>query len=191
MGVDFNINLARNLVSQPERRVRFYHAMLVYLVLCGALMVWVARFSVMNVLAYLDNWQQRSQIEKNTLMATGLDESVFRNPELLSVSLENEAERLASLEAALRQRIQLLPIMYNLFLEMPADVRLQSFVAGREGIKFGLVMDESGDAVRTLRASWEANEDISKRMANIRPLTGERRTVGTNAFYYVQFEGTF
>lgn len=192
MAVDYRINLAKNLTSSPEARARFYNGMLVYLVTCSALLVVVAYLSSVSLKHYMQNNQERLQLIRTATLVSGLDATAFNRPEETYAELEIYSHRMASLKTVLGQRVQLLPVMHNLFLELPDGVALQSLSADKSKLVFGLVMpppsEEAGDPVRDLRAAWEKNEELMKRVSSIRPLTGERRTMGSKSVFYVQFE---
>ncbi|VGO17541.1 hypothetical protein PDESU_06138 [Pontiella desulfatans] len=192
MAVDFKINLAKDLTSTPEERARFYNGMLVYLVVCAALMVLVAYLASVNMQQFLANRQERIQLLRTVSSVSDIDQSAFRNPGKVYADLETHAMTIADLKKALGQRVLLLPIMHNLFIDLPEGVSLQSLSANKSKLDFGLVMpppsDSAGDPVKQLRSAWEENEELMKRVSTIRPVTGERRVMGTTSVFYVQFE---
>lgn len=191
MPADFGINLAKDLTSSDEERNRFYNSMLIYLAICAVFLVLVAYLTSMNVMTYLNNRAEHEQLVITTTAVSGIERSDFKNPELVYTELETYSRRIEVLKRLLGKRVQLLPIVYNLFSDMPEGVALQSLSADNAKLSFGLVMPSlSGqtDAVKELRAAWESNEELMRRVSSIRPLTGERRTMNGNTVFYVQFE---
>ena len=119
---DFNINLARGIVSTNEERRRFWDRMLLYLSLCGAAMVYVAYASAININRYLDN-RQALRAELATMASvSGLDASTFNDPETVYASAEERANRIGALRRALDQRTRLLPVVHVTSLTEPEDV---------------------------------------------------------------------
>ncbi len=194
MATDYRINLSKTLTSSPGSRKRFYHGMLLYLALCSVGLVIAAYFAGLNAQQYLENRQERKQLLRTVSAVADLDESVFKDPDMIYSELQVSAGQVEQLKLALARRVQILPIIHNLFIDLPENVALQSLSANRTMLSFGLVMpppsEEAGDPVRELKAIWESNEELGKRVASIRPVTGERRTVGSESFFYVQFECT-
>lgn len=195
MPADYTINLAKDITSSPQKRSRFYNGMLSYLVACAGALVCVAYFSSINTMKYLKTRQEGLQQLKTTAAITGIPESAFGNPDAMYAGLEQQAIQVASLKKALEQRAQLLPVIRNLLLDLPEGVSLQSLSANRDKMSFGLVMpppsEEAGDPVKQLRVAWEQSEELMARVASIRPVTGERRRVGSESVFYVQFECVF
>ena len=192
MAVDFRINLARDLVRSVEERKRFYHGMLLYLCACAVLLVAVAYLSSVNLLQYLKNRQERRSLLATTEAVSGLGAPAFKNPERIHARVEEASLGIAALKGVLQRRVQLLPVVHNLFVDLPEGVALQSLSAGKDKMVFGLVMPpasaEAGDPGRQLRTGWEKNAELMERVASIRPVTGERRTMGDTSVFYVQFE---
>ncbi len=192
MATDYRINLAKSFTSTPEQRLRFYNGMLLYLALCAAAMVLSAYFSSANIQLYLANRQERNQLLATAAAVSGLDAAVFRDPAKSYGELQASHAQVGALKQALGQRVRLLPVVHNLFAELPKGVVLQSLSANSGKISFGLVMPpasaESGDSFRALKESWEGNEVLMAGITGIRPVTSERRMVGTVPVLYAQFE---
>ncbi len=191
---DFNINLAKDVVSSYEERVKFYNRMLIYLVGCGAAMVLVGYISAVNIQRYYVNHQALQTQMSIAAAVSGLKIDDFKNPEKIYDALAEQSVQTRTLKKALEQRTQLLPVIHNLFVDISDEVTLQSLSASRDKIVFGLVMPsstgESGGLVRSLRATWENNDELMKRVSSIRPGTAERRNVGAGQVLFVQFECT-
>ena len=192
MPADYTINLAKDLTSTQEERTRFYHSMLVYLVCCSAALVFVAYLASVNTQQFLRNRQERLQLLRTVAATSDIQDAAFRDPKQLYDNLENHAEQISDLRRALEQRVQLLPVIHNLFVDMPKGISLQSLSANKEMLAFGLVMppssEEAGDPVKVMRDAWEKNGELMRRVATIRPVTGERRNMGGKSVFYVQFE---
>ncbi|MDF7808431.1 hypothetical protein P4E94_13335 [Pontiellaceae bacterium B12219] len=192
MPADYRINLAKDLTSSVEERTRFYNRMLLYQVGCAALLVLVAYFSSVNLNSFLRNRLEAHQLLVTAAVVSDLDLETFKNPDTIYKELDVHSREIASLRQVLESRVQLLPVIHNLFLNLPADVSLQMLSANRYKLSFGLVMpplsEHAGDPVRDLREAWEKNEELMMRVSSIRPLTGERRTIGNTSVFYVQFE---
>jgi hypothetical protein len=192
MPVDYRINLAKDLTSSVEDRTKFYNRMLMYLVSCAVLLVSVAYLASMNFSIYLANKAEARQLLTTAAAVSDLDQAAFKNPDTIYKELEVHSREIASLRQILGRRVQLLPVVHNLFLDLPADVSLQTLSANKTKVSFGLVMplptQDSGDLVRELKESWEKNAELMRRVNTIRPLTGERRTIGDKSLFFVQFE---
>jgi hypothetical protein len=191
MAADFRINLAKDLTSSEEERQKFYHGMLIYLAACAVALVLVAYLASINVKTYIDNSREHVHLLSTAAVVAGIDVTDFRNPDQIYNELDQYSQQVASLKTILRGRVQLMPIVHNLFLELPEGVELQSLAANKNKLAFGMTMPPpsgTGDPVRDLRESWEKNEELMKRVNTIRPVTGERRTIGTKSVFYVQFE---
>jgi hypothetical protein len=192
MPVDYRINLAKDLTSSVEDRTKFYNRMLMYLVSCAVLLVSVAYLASMNFSIYLANKAEARQLLTTAAAVSDLDQAAFKNPDTIYKELEVHSREIASLRQILGRRVQLLPVVHNLFLDLPADVSLQTLSANKTKVSFGLVMplptQDSCDLVRELKESWEKNAELMRRVNTIRPLTGERRTIGDKSLFFVQFE---
>jgi hypothetical protein len=191
MPADFRINLAKDFTSSAEERSRFYHMMLIYLACCAVLLVLVAYLTSLNLTEYVQNKSEQRRLVASTA-ASGVDKAAFRDPQQTYTELNADSTQIGTLKKMLGQRVQLLPVVHNLFLDLPPDVALQSLSADKSKLSFGLVTppvsDEAGDPVKKLRAAWESNEELMKRVVSIRPVNGERRMLGSRAVFYVQFE---
>ncbi len=192
MPADFQINLTKGLTSSPEERTRFYHGFLAYLVTCTVLLVLTAFFTSVNLSAYIRNKAAQHRTAASISVSTGISKSGQRDPDKIYAELDAYARRLALMKKLLKQRVQLLPVVHNLFIELPEGVALQSLAASKTKVSFGLVMPmpsgAADDPVKILRTAWETNEELMHRVKTIRPITGERRTAGADSFFYVQFE---
>jgi hypothetical protein len=192
MAADYRINLAKDLTSTVEERTRFYNGMLIYLVICSAFLVYTAYFASINVQKYLKNRHEHLQLLRTASAVSGIELAAFRNPDKIYTDLETHALQITALKKALSQRVQLVPVIHNLFVDLPEGVSLQSLSANKSKMSFGLVMpppsEEAGDPVQQLRAAWEKNEELMKRVSTIRPVTGERQTMGSRSVFFVQFE---
>ena len=190
--VDYRINLAKTLTSSPEKRLKFYNGMLIYLVTCAAIMVLVAYFSSINIKRFVDLRVERKQIEEASSALTGLDDTAFRRPELVVNEIKSLSDQIASLRNALGQRVHLLPIIHNLVLDLPKGVIFHGIVATDRKMVFDLAMpppsEDEADPVRKLTRTWENNEFLKNNVESIRPVKGERRTVGGTSIFHYQFE---
>lgn len=190
--LDYNINLAREQVRTTEERLRFYKGMLVYLSLCSIALIFSAYIASVNIQHYLRNNREGRQLLASASATVGVSCSVFNDPDRIYADLQVCSEQIVTLKNALEKRVQLLPIIHNLFENLPDHVDLQRLSASRGKITFGLVMpppsDEFGDPVRLLTDVWKKNPELMTTVSSIRPITGERRTKGTNSMFFVQFE---
>lgn len=190
--VDYRINLAKTLTSSVEERTRFYNNMLIYLLFCSSALVFVAYASTSNLLDFAGNKRAHTRLLAEASAETGVDKSAFKNTNQAYTELQAYSGRISEVRQVLGQRVELLPVVHNLFLDLPDKVVLQSFSATKDKMAFGLTMPPAsvgaGDPVRKLKAAWESNEELMKRVASIRPLTGERRTMGEESVFYVKFE---
>lgn len=194
MSADYRINLARELTSSGEERQRFYNGMLIYLALCSAVLVLTAYLSAVNLKRYIENKRELSQLLATASAITGMDVATFKHPDKVYQELELYAGRLASSKQALSAQVRLLPVVHNLFESLPEGVALLNLSANRKAVSFGLAMpmasEESGDPVRKLKAAWEGNPALMEKVAAIRPVTGERRSMGSTPVFFMQFECT-
>jgi len=189
--VDYHINLAREMVSTTEQRKRFYRGMLIYLTVCALVLAGAAWFSARNVKEAFRNRRECEHLLANASMVEGVDAEAFSNPDQIYEELQFRATEIARLKQALERQVRLLPVIHNLFAELPEGVALQSLSADQGKMAFGLLMPPSGkvaDPVRDLKNLWKKNEALLTRVSSIRPVTGERRMVGTNSIFFVQFE---
>lgn len=192
METDYRINLAKSLTSSIEDRTRFYNGMIIYLALCFAVLVYVAYASSANIHSYIENKQEHRRLLASASAVSGFDAEAFKNPDKAYAALQEYSNQIDMLKRVIAQRVQLLPVIHNLFAELPKGASLQSFSANKDKIMFGVVVPPSsgaaGDPVRQLTAAWEGNEELMRRVASIRPINGERRTMGAETVFYVQFE---
>lgn len=191
MAVDYRINLAKEMTSSVGERNRFYSGMLIYLIASAIALILVTYLGNRNMTCYVDNTREYNQLLGKSSEAFGLDVSAFRNAENIYTELEAYSVKIQELKNVLGQRVPLLPVVHNLFIELPAGVTVQSLSAHKSLLSFGLIMpppSKEVDPVRNLRASWEANKELMRSVATIRPVTGERRTIENQSVFYVQFE---
>ena len=189
--VDYRINLAKTLASTPEQRQKFYNGMLIYLVTCSAIMVLTAYLSSVNMKRFVDVRAERNQILATATSVSGLQDTDFKRPDKAYNDLKEASVQIASLKQALGQRVQLLPVLHNLFRNLPDGVALQSLSADGDKMMFDLSMPSSenaGDPVRKLTQMWGKNEVLKESVFEIRPVKGERRTLGGESKFYYKFE---
>lgn len=192
MPADYTINLAKDLTSTPAQRVRFHRGMLAYLVLCAAALVCTAYASAVNIRRYLGHRSASIELLQTARAVSGLEPADFQQPAAMRTQAEEHAIELKQLKGILARRVQLLPVLHGLFNKLPEGVVLQSLSANGEKMVFGLLMppvsEQAGDTVRKLTGTWEADAALMARLESLRPMTGERRTQGSESVYYVQFE---
>ncbi len=191
---DYRINLVKSVVSSEEERQKFYNGMLIYLVLCFAAMVYVSYLSAKSFLeAHRVNKQSQALV--NTVAeSSGFSKTFYKNPADAYRELEVYSADLDLLRAALSERSHFLPVMTQLFSDFPEGVALQGLSASavNKKISFGLVLpltdQTKADPVRQLQTMWSGNTELMQRTQSIRPITGERRMVGDEPVFFVQFE---
>ena len=192
MDTDYRINLAKSLTSTIEQRTRFYKGMILYLVLCLVGLGYVAYASADNIQRYIVNKQKEHLLVASASAVSGFGAATFRNPDTVYNELQAYSGQIDVLKQVLSMRVQLLPIIHNLFVELPQGASLQSLSATKDKMAFGVLVPPtsgaSGDPVRQLTAAWEKNGELMRRVAAIRPVIGERRMIGAESFFYVQFE---
>ena len=190
---DFNINLAKGVASSPAARARFYWGMIGYLCVCALGLGLAAYFLEVNLREYINARKVKNQIVNSVLAVSDLNRRDFDRPDTQYQKLSEPSAKLKELKMLLEQRVQLMPVVHNLFAELPAGVVLQSLSANQEKMLFGLVLPDSSvldadDPVRSLSGKWEANDELMERVKSIRPVTAERRSTGSSSVFYVQFE---
>jgi hypothetical protein len=194
---EYRINLAKSLTSTPEGRKRFYYGMLIYQALCAGLMVNVIYLSSFSIIDGLRASRNKRNLVKSVTSVSEFSKSFYKNPEQAYAELALYSEDLTTLRSALAGRSYFQPVISQLFAEFPEGVALESVTASvaSKKVSFGLVVplsdEEGGDAVRKLQAAWTANEELMKRITNIRPTTGERRVVAGKPVFFVEFECLF
>lgn len=186
---NFNINLAKDMASTEEERVRFYNGMLIYLVACAVLLVFVTSLSSVNLKNYLNNKRERNQLILMASTVSGLDSSVFTSPDKIYDELEANSLKILSLKQALDRRVHLLPLVHNLFDNLPRGVTLQMLVADRGRVVFGLNVSSASQAADLTRA-WERNNEVMSRITDYKQVKSESLKTGLQTGLYVQFEFT-
>jgi len=191
---DFNINLAKSIVSTPEQRQTFYNRMLIYLVICAAVMVYVAYLASLNLVKFVQSNRDQQMLIRTTSTVTDYGQNFYKNPEQTYQELDTYAKDLATLRDLLLQRAQFLPVLNQLFLDFPDNVALQSLraTASSKSIQFELVApyrDQKGESpVGKLQAQWKGDKELLARTTGVRQVTSERRLVGDMAAVIVKFE---
>jgi hypothetical protein len=191
---DYRINLAKSIVSSEEERQKFYNGMLIYLVLCAAAMVYVAYLSAASFLEAHRSNKQSQALFSAVAESSEFSKTFYKNPGDAYQELEVYATDLEILHKALAERSHFLPVMSQLFSDFPEGVALQGLSASAENrkISFGLVLPLSdqtkADPVRQLQSTWSGNQELMQRVKSIRPITGERRMLGDEPVFFVQFE---
>ncbi len=182
--VDFNINLAKSMVSSPEERMRFYNRMLIYLVICAALMVGTAYLSSKHILGATRANKERNSLIASMSAVSDFGKSFFKDPELAYEEFGYYADDLDTLRSVFETRSHFLPVMSQLFGSFPENISLQNLVASSadDSIEFELVapvIDESGnDVLRMLQTTWRDNGELWALAKTLTPVTSEREMVG-------------
>lgn len=191
---DFNINLAKSMVSTPEQRQRFYNRMLIYLVICAAAMVYVAFLASFNMVKVVQsNRERQARIATTSSMAES-GKTFYRNPEKTYQQLDDYAKDLETLRGLLSRRVHFLPVLNQLFVDFPEDIALQSLTANATSktVGFALVApyrDQKGKSpVSNLQTQWKGSGELLNRTTGVRQVTSERRLVGDTAAVFVKFE---
>lgn len=191
---DFNINLAKSMVSSPEERQGFYNRILIYLVLCAAAMVYVAYLGSIYLLDAVQANRERQMLVGVDTAVSEYGKAFYKNPDKTYQELDAYANDLETLRGLLMKRAHFLPVLNQLFLDFPDNVALQHLTAKASGktIEFGLVaplFDEHGEnPVSKLQAQWKDNAALLSRTTGVRQVTSERRLVGETATVFVEFE---
>ena len=191
---DFNINLAKTMVSSPEARQRFYHRMLIYLVICAAALVYVAYLASFNLAKVVQSSREQHMLMGVDAAVAKSGRAFYNNPDQVYQELDARGKELEILRGLLMKRAQFLPVFSHLFLDFPEDIALQELTAtaSTKTIEFGLVapyLDEKGESpLSKLQARWKDNKELLTRTTGIRQVTSERRLVGETAAVFVQFE---
>jgi hypothetical protein len=192
--VDFNINLAKTMVSTPEQRQRFYNRMLIYLVLCAAVLVYVAYLASLNLVKVVQSNRESDALILTTSSITDQGKTFYKNPDETYQQLNIYAKDLETLRNLLSKRAHFLPVLNQLFVDFPDDIALQSLTAtaSSKTIGFGLVapyLDEKGESpVGKLQAQWKGNKELLNRTTGVRQVTSERRLIDDTAAVFVKFE---
>ncbi len=192
--VDFNINLAKSMTSTPEERMRFYNRMLIYLVVCAAMLVGVSYLASKNLAVALTARKERKQLIRNMASASEYGKAFFNDPGHAFGELESYEADLDVLRGALEQRSQFLPVLSQLFNGFPDNVILRNLVAnaGDKSIEFMLeapVIDEKGnDVLRALQEKWRSNEQLRTHANTVTQLTSEREMVGDTLMAYTKYK---
>jgi hypothetical protein len=191
---DFNINLAKTMVSSPEQRQKFYNRMMVYLVICAAAMVYVAYLASLNLVNVVTVNRERQSLIMTTSSVTEYGQTFYRNPDKTYQELDIYAKDLETLRDLLLQRAHFLPVLNQLFMDFPDNIALQKLTATASGrsIQFELVApyrDQQGESpVSKLQARWKSNKELLNRTTGVRLVTSERRLMGEMAAVIVKFE---
>jgi len=191
--VDFNINLAKSMTSSPVERARFYNRMLIYLVICAAMLVGVAFWGSRSILAATKANHDRKLLVETLAVTSEYGESFFKNPDQAYDEFKGYATDLETLRSALEKRSQFLPVMSQLLSGFSKEIGLQSLSASDEdkAIEFVLVapvIDEAGnDVLRELQDKWRSNEELRLRAHAVSQLTSEREMVGDTLMAYVRY----
>jgi hypothetical protein len=191
---DFRINLAKTVASSPEERRKFYNGMLIYFVACAAAMVGVAYFTSANLMNAFDAAKQRRILVKTMTSVSAQSQSFFKNPDRAYQKLAMYDNDLAVLKQTLAGRTHFLPVISQLFAEIPDGVRLENLSASAKDkkITFGLLVPPvtpgNTDPLRKLQKDWNENADLRERLHTIRQPTSERRTDGGQVMKFVKFE---
>ena len=191
---DFNINLAKTMVSSPEERQRFYNRMLIYLVICAAALVYVAYLASLNLVKVVQSNRERQARIMTTSSVTGYGKAFYKNPDQTYQELDDYAKDLETLRELLSLRVHFLPVLNQLFVDFPDDIALQSLTANSttKTIGFALVApyrdQRDENPVSTLKTQWKSSDEILNRTTGVRQVTSERRVVGDMAAVFVKFE---
>ena len=191
---DFNINLAKTMVSTPEQRQRFYNRILIYLVICATAMVYVAYLASLNLVKVVQSNRERQARIMTTSSVTGYGKTFYKNPDKTYQELDDYAKDLETLREILSLRVHFLPVLNQLFADFPDDIALQSLTANSstKTIGFALVApyrdQRDENPVSTLKAQWKSSGEILNRTKGVRQVTSERRVVGDMAAVFVKFE---
>jgi len=190
----FRINLAKNSVKPIKQRYLFYNSILLYVFACAVVLVYLCYNATINLMETYENRHQQ-QILFNSLSSSPLmHRDLLRNPDRSYKNLKEYSKQIQELDKALTGRVQFLPILHQLFGNLPENVQLEQLkaVATERSISFSLQVpittSENGDSVRQLQTEWNANSFLMDRITSIRPVTGERRTSGDEEVFMVKFE---
>lgn len=192
--VDFNINLAKTMVSSPEQRQKFYNRMLIYLIICAAAMVYVAYLGSRNLLQAIHANRERQVLIGVDTAVSDSGKAFYRNPDRTYQELDAYAKDLETLRDLLLKRAHFLPVLNQLFVDFPDNIALQHLTAtaSSKTIEFGLVAplfdEKGGNPVSALQAQWKGNDELLSRTTGVRQVTSERRLVGDTAAVFVKFE---
>ena len=187
--VDYQINLAKTVVSTPEQRRKFYNGMILYLSVCAAGMVYVAYLASANVMEAYSASRQRGRMLKADAASSDFGKTFYKNPDKAYEELQLYASDLALLKTAFAQRTHFLPVLNQLFANFPEDVAVENLEASSANNSISFVLVGPGKSVKAQQEAWGQNAELNGLVRrSIKQVKSESKMVGGQPVYFVRFE---
>jgi hypothetical protein len=177
----FRINLIRDYTPPPETRRMIFMGMVMYLAVCGVILVFlsyrgarrlVAANGMRTQIGVLENQFCREHPGRNNILVYGRE---------LKQQMDEFAGKLATINAVCDQRVDLARILLCLSAPLPKDVNVASVDLDREkgAVEFevAFLVGERGEAVDAsqLIAVWNSDSALMARVGKISSMRSERR----------------
>jgi hypothetical protein len=190
----FGINLIRDYTPPPETRRMIFLGMIVYLVVCGVILVFLSHRGASRLVAthgmrlqigVLENQFRREHPGQNNLLVYGRE---------LKQQMEEFAGKLEAINAVCDQRTDLARILLSLSAPLPRDVNIASVNLDREkgAVEFevAFLVGEHGEAVDASRliAAWNSDPALMAQVGRISSMKSERRRLEGKTLDVWRFE---
>ena len=189
----YEINLIRERTTSPGMRKFLFWGMVVYLALCGAILVRVSNQAAKKLVVAMENGRHVQALERQ-FRRTGADrDPILAHARRLRDEIASYSGKLEAIGRGTARRLDLAQMMIRLAVPLPDGLSLARMSVDRaEGqIEFDVVApaDRSAYSVTAsdLISLWEKDEVLMSRLQRIRAVISERRRMGQRTVLVLQF----
>jgi hypothetical protein len=190
----FKLNLIKDQVPGFKQRRVIFWQMHLYVLLSGALLVYVSFEAAREASAYRSVMQDSQIIE--TTFSRKYDEQGGMGPYLQDVSRDvvRKTEWMASVDDLMNQRLLLSPVLAGIARALRSDMSLVRFeLKGGGGFEFDIACGKQKGAnidSSVLIAAWESDEKLAEVLKSIKPARVQRQLVGKGSVILLKYEGS-
>ena len=190
---DFRINLVKDTVLPFRKRRLVFWGMLVYVVLCGAILAWIARAGTRSLIETSSRRELVAAEEREFRASAGTDADIVSYAATVEREMRECHTKLQSVNAILAKRVGLARILGGLVAPLPHEVNIIGFEMddSEETIKFSVAARGTGkDAFSAGQyiALWSRDEGLMSMIGGIRSTISERKTTEGAPLMIFRFE---
>jgi hypothetical protein len=194
-----DINLARDLICPPKRRILLHWIMVFYLIAAFFVLLLSVFSASKNIKNGMDFLRQTSEIKSRFESNYPNEQSLGDYAPALKTELKSDAAEARSISDALPDNLQtMLPLISSL-VNQPDDSQIYnlSFVqqaknSQRPSLEFSLYLPISAKSSPRFLSEWQKKRELTQRFADIIPVTTKRGWVNNSSVsimsYKVEFE---
>jgi hypothetical protein len=189
----FEVNLIRDRTPAPARRKALYWGLLVYLGLCGMLLVTVVYIDTYRMITAIEYQREAAAIRRAFAERYPQQEDAISLAKSLQEGLEEDLAKVKSIEDLVDRSAHLTRILLGLTIPMSRDVVLNELRLDQETgrLVFTLSVPEAeARKAMDLIAVWNSSANLNREVTRFRTLSRNQTVEGGRVMVLMEVEAT-